>query len=239
MKIDDDSYFIPSNLRKYVREKGWSPDEAHYFGHIVWPTQDTTIISGVCSAFSRKSIIKMTERYKSMRSEYGDRKNFKSHGQCVDRDGATEERVTARCLRDVGILAEETIDDQNREFVLPLGIPFTVTYKRKPTSTSWYWRFKPHTRGDEDKCCSPHAWGIHGYKSSMRMRRMTDLLYNFKLKRVEDLLKQQTPGSEEWWHMWYILRLREGLRQDMFFNLWRPKPAEVMEQNGDPNVQIG
>eukprot|EP00511_Aplanochytrium_stocchinoi_P012434 CAMPEP_0204877442 /NCGR_PEP_ID=MMETSP1348-20121228/48193_1 /ASSEMBLY_ACC=CAM_ASM_000700 /TAXON_ID=215587 /ORGANISM="Aplanochytrium stocchinoi, Strain GSBS06" /LENGTH=123 /DNA_ID=CAMNT_0052034303 /DNA_START=271 /DNA_END=642 /DNA_ORIENTATION=+ len=113
-----------------------------------------------------------------MDHEYGDRKNFpNSHGICVDRDGATEEKVTSKCLKDVGVLPEETVDNMQQEYVVPLGIPFSLTYKRKPTSSSWFWRLKPQSRGDMENCCSSKAWGIHGYKSSFRMARMENYLY--------------------------------------------------------------
>lgn len=82
----------------------------------------------------------------------------KSVEVCADSDTGTEEKVTALCLRDVGIDPEETVDSKGREYVVPLGIPFSLTYRRKPTSTSWFWHLKPESRGDMENCCSPYAW---------------------------------------------------------------------------------
>ena len=45
-KIDDDSYFIVDNLRKFVVEKGWRPSEHRYFG-----TSSTTAILRVLRSF--------------------------------------------------------------------------------------------------------------------------------------------------------------------------------------------
>jgi hypothetical protein len=33
VKVDDDCFFFPENLRWYVQARGWSPLDAHYFGH--------------------------------------------------------------------------------------------------------------------------------------------------------------------------------------------------------------
>ena len=45
------------------------------------------------------------------------------------------------CLKEMGVSAESTLtsDGKESERVISLGIPFMLTYVRKPTSTSWYW----------------------------------------------------------------------------------------------------
>jgi len=188
LKIDDDTYFIPSNIRRFTRERQWSPDDPHYFGHLFYITKEPfQLISGVCTAFSRESINRLGPRLNFMEHEYGDRVNFpQSHGICVDRDGATEERVTSKCLAEVGVVAENALEDNTREYVVPLGIPFSLTYFRKPDTTSWYWAGKPTTRGDMKDCCSVKAWGIHGYKGSSRLAQMEILMTDVTTKALAD-----------------------------------------------------
>lgn len=63
VKIDDDSFFIPSNLRRFIREKGWSPLESHFFGHKVWHDEQKAYISGVCTSYSREAVRVMSFKY--------------------------------------------------------------------------------------------------------------------------------------------------------------------------------
>jgi len=220
LKIDDDTYFIPSNLRKWVRDHSWDPDEPHYFGHTVFIERAPyKLISGVCTAFSRESIRRLGPKYLSMKHEYGPRSNFpNSHGTCVDRDGATEERVTSKCLEEVGVLAEETLEDNQKEAVVPLGIPFTLTYFRKRNSTSWYWASKPWSRGDRIDCCSQkYGWGIHGYKGhGTRLLEMEELMSVAPESRLIAEMRSAREGSDRWALRNYILGLREGIRTDPF-----------------------
>lgn len=220
LKIDDDTYFIPSQLRKWVRDKNWDADEPHYFGHLVFIEKEPfKLISGVCTAFSRESIRRLGPRYKSMEHEYGPRSNFPhSHGKCVDRDGATEERVTSKCLAEVGVYAEETLENNKSEAVLPLGIPFTLTYFRKKNSTSWYWAHKPWTRGDMFDCCSQkYGWGIHGYKGrGTRLREMEQMMSGLSESQLIHQRDKNKVMSDGWAHYEYVLKLRENIKSDPY-----------------------
>jgi len=227
LKIDDDTYFIPSNLRKFVRSRNWSPEDPHYFGHLLNVNKPPfTIISGVCTAFSRESIRRLGPRLEQMEHEYGPRQNFpNSHGKCIDRDGATEELVTSKCLQEVGVYAEETLDGV-QEMVLPLGIPASLVYKRKTTSKSWYWTKKPEDRGDEMNCCSMnYTWGIHGYKGhGTRLREMERLMITSPDSEIEALKIHHTPGSSTYNNAEFILGLRKGISEDPFrYPQWERK----------------
>lgn len=197
-KIDDDSFFLPANLRRFVAfESGrWSPDDPHWFGHRFARPDGETIVSGVSSAFSRETVRRMAEVFRRMPHEYGDRNNFKS-GRCVDRDGATEERTTALCLNSIGIRAELGCDAKRRERVLPLGLPFTVTYPRKSNTTGWYWNHKPPDTPDLERCCAPDLWGTHGYKVDGRMRAFHWRLFveDFGLARERLGLPRAAPST--------------------------------------------
>lgn len=222
MKVDDDTYLLPSNVRRFVRGRGWSAQDPHYFGFLVnVEVQPWRLISGVASAFSRTSIDRLGARLLSMKHEYGPRDRFPhSHGLCVDRDGATEERVTSRCLSEVGVFAEASLEDETREHVLPLGLPFTLTYKRRPTTTSWFWDNKPYSRGDAIDCCSNSAWGIHGYKSSKRMAEMETMM-TVPMRELDENLERRKLKEDDnveggYLHWLYIRRLRQAIYDDPF-----------------------
>jgi hypothetical protein len=132
-----------------------------------------------------------------MPHEYGPRKNFKS-GQCVDREGATEERTTAVCLKQLGIKAELGCDSSRRERVIPLGLPFTLTYLRKSNTTGWYWHNKPKTTPDLERCCAPDAWGTHGYKVDIRMRNFHQRLNVEDFNEARKRMGLTSPLPELW-----------------------------------------
>lgn len=137
LKVDDDTYLIPENLVKWIQFTGWKPTEPHYFGHKLF-SGDTrpNFISGVCTVLSRAAVEKLGTRLKTIKVEYGPRSNFpNSHGQCIERDGATEELVISKCLSEVGVFAKEATEGGTKEIVLPLGLPFSLIYKRKLNST--------------------------------------------------------------------------------------------------------
>lgn len=125
LKIDDDTFFIPQNLKKLIQKNKLHYNKALYFGHQAFTESSGNhvyfeFVSGVCSVFSRHSLLMMTNRYAEMVHEYGSRENFpNSHGICVDRDGATEERVTAKCLLDVGVEAGLAAEIITNRYIIP------------------------------------------------------------------------------------------------------------------------
>ena len=59
VKVDYDTYLFPDNVKKYVEEKHWSPDDHHYFGHKLRHTERRKlppIIAGSASFFSRATV---------------------------------------------------------------------------------------------------------------------------------------------------------------------------------------
>jgi hypothetical protein len=163
-----------------------------------------------------------------MEHEYGARVNFpNSHGKCVDRDGATEERVTSKCLAEVGIRAEAALEDGRSEAVLPLGLPFTATYKRKLNSTSWYWYQKPLTRGDAWDCCSKtYTWGIHGYKGNGdRVLEFHEMMFRWSSAQLMQLRDKYPVMSDPWAYPQFLLQLRASIAADPHAYPAAPIPA--------------
>ena len=58
VKIDSDSFLFPENLKHYVTEKGWTPEEHHYFGLILRHRINigVTMIAGASVFFSRGTL---------------------------------------------------------------------------------------------------------------------------------------------------------------------------------------
>ena len=58
VKIDADSFLFPENAKRYIRAKGWSPDDHHYFGHVLRHEQihGNPIVAGAGVFFSRATV---------------------------------------------------------------------------------------------------------------------------------------------------------------------------------------
>ena len=185
-KVDDDTFFFVPTMREVILEKGFKPEEHHYFGQRVYPIgPDRPIIAGALVGFSRATLKRVVVEYKQMPREYGDRRNFK-HGRCVDRDGATEEVTTSICVRQVGVqpepLYDETIVPRRPHMLLWMPRDM-LTFSRRDNSSSWFYKHAPRDVGTLENCCSYRPVGFHF------MRRDEDLL------RVYDLIID--PGNKQ------------------------------------------
>jgi len=80
-KIDCDTYVIMKNVKKYLVNKGFDPDDPHYIGHKLYH-QSIPLISGPFTLFSRGAMSRVGPVLKSMPHEMGSRKKFR-HGRCV------------------------------------------------------------------------------------------------------------------------------------------------------------
>jgi hypothetical protein len=195
-KIDDDTFAFPDNARRHILEHGWkvraapalpSPHprallplsqagDKHYFGHVVYTLGPTKpMVAGTMAGISRGTLEVLAEHYKKMEHEYGDRAQFK-HGRCVDRDGATEEVTTSRCLRDLDIFPTPLLDGASSPgLVLPqvmIWQPKDLLIKKRRTPESWYFVHQPANFGQEAACCSPMPVAIHFQRQPDDMRRL-------------------------------------------------------------------
>jgi len=168
-KIDTDSYVFVNHFKEYIDEQGMRSDDAHYFGHKLY-YQTPHYISGVATFYSREAIRRLAPQLAAMPREYGAREDFQ-HGRCVDRDGATEERTSSLCLREVGIYAEDTVTDEGQERILLWRPQAHLEKKRLNTSKGWYWRNKPSIKTDKE-CCSDKPIAFHPYKSPKELRKL-------------------------------------------------------------------
>ena len=149
-----------------------------------------TLIAGALAIWSKETLIRIAPKYESMRHEYGTRSKFE-HNNCVDRDGATEERTTSRCLRQLNISAEDTWDYYGREKVLIWAVSDNLVKKRFANSTGWYYKYKPLHVGTEENCCSETPIAFHNYKRASNIKRINDLLYSLSNTEVADSFEDQ------------------------------------------------
>ena len=124
VKIDADSYIFPNNLKRYVTEKKWSPEEQHYFGHILRHRIHDAfpMIAGSAVFFSRatlKSAVSIYRKFDSdSNSDDGEGVMQGWAAACQDAHTDQEETITAYCLKQhAGVDAEAALDDEGQELV--------------------------------------------------------------------------------------------------------------------------
>jgi hypothetical protein len=176
LKVDDDNYFFPDNVKAFVQERGWSPWDAKYFGHKVYH-RSIPIIAGALEGFSRSTLGQISQVYKTMPK--GGKTD--ERGRCEDRKGATEELSTAICLKTLGIVAEDTQDSLGEEGVM-LFQPQAHWYdmKRPPLghhTEGWFWAKKPVGAGDLETCCSRRPLAFHGFKGAGDFKMLEEFFY--------------------------------------------------------------
>eukprot|EP00040_Diaphanoeca_grandis_P012896 m.65229 g.65229 ORF g.65229 m.65229 type:complete len:445 (-) comp23534_c0_seq1:43-1377(-) len=179
LKVDDDNYFFPQNVRKFIEKKQWSPVDAHYFGHKLYHRQ-VPIIAGAMVGFSRGTVAQMGHIYRAM--PMGGVTD--ERGRCEDRMGATEELSTAICLHQNGVAAENTRDINGREPIMIFWPDAHLRRMERPARGSseegWFWKNKPDEVGDLDDCCSRFPFALHGIKSAGNLQGIEDWIYNGK-----------------------------------------------------------
>jgi len=124
VKIDADSYIFPNNLKRYVTEKKWSPDEQHYFGHTLRHRIHDAfpMIAGSAVFFSRATLKSAAAIYRKFDSESnsddeeGVMKGWAAF--CKDAHTDQEETITSYCLKQhAGVDAEAALDDEGQELI--------------------------------------------------------------------------------------------------------------------------
>ena len=74
-----------------------------------------SLVVGACVCWSRKTLVGIADVYRRMTK----RSTRDERGKCEDRSGASEEVSTSLCLKEgLGIVGEEAVDDERREFFM-------------------------------------------------------------------------------------------------------------------------
>lgn len=127
VKIDADSYLFPDNVKHYIRTKGWSPDDHHYFGHVLRHEQvyNNPIVAGAGVFFSRATVKSSAEIFRTFDAMEN------NHARCKDEHTDREEVLTANCLKEhFGVDAHEALDDQGQELITVAEIEDALLWNR-------------------------------------------------------------------------------------------------------------
>lgn len=183
VKVDDDCFIFPENIRWYVSARGWKPIDAHYFGHKLYHRSSRgvpyTLIAGATVVWSRAALEIAASSYRQM-------PKYEHHGPergyCEDRPQASEEVSTARCLLGAGVTAESARDELNREMVLlfhPGALMFDMARPpRGHRDEGWYWKNKPETTTTLHECCSTRPISLHAMKGVNNLLMLDRFFYN-------------------------------------------------------------
>lgn len=165
LKIDDDSYLGYHNMKGFLQY--YNPDEPHYLGHVLlhrWKNDNIAFNSGTCYALSRNAIQKLGSVLVNMGEGKGRCRTGSGFGRyciCTDRSGDEEDPTMSICLRQVGVYAGNTLDIYYRTRFHPFQ---PQDHKKIKRESSWFWRFQPPERPDEENCCNAHPVSFHNYK---------------------------------------------------------------------------
>jgi hypothetical protein len=185
-KIDYDTFFFPENLQYFVQDyKQWNAkDEHHYFGHVLYHRGSTGFVAGPCACWSHKTLMGIADVYREMPKGF----MGPERGQCEDRNGATEEISTNLCLKEgLGVVAEETIDDKHRDFVLVDPYHNHLEWNRTKQGEWWFWKGKEPERGQMEECCSDRPIATHKYKHHSQPGHLENQFYGSNGKENKDL----------------------------------------------------
>jgi len=156
VKADLDTFVAVENMRAFLSYV--DPGKPYYFGHTLfheWKRYNLVFNSGTCYILSREALRRLNIRLRSL----GKRQKVY---ECGDGPGAGEDPHTSSCLRDMGVLATDSLDSKGRQRFLTFRPKDHLFAMRG--EDSWYWRYKDKTK-DLLECCSTYPISFHNFKS--------------------------------------------------------------------------
>lgn len=127
MKLDDDTYLIPENLRYFLHDK--PPSDPVYFGCKFKPLVRQGYMSGGAGyVLSKEALRRFVE----------DGLNRKH--RCREDGGGSEDVEMGRCLAEVGVKAGDSRDELGRERFHPFVPEHHLIPGLLPKSM-WYWSY--------------------------------------------------------------------------------------------------
>ena len=191
LKTDDDSFFIPENLRRFVAQSKLDPDAAYYLGHTVF-SADIPANLGAGYVLSREALRRVAPNLPSSRAYAG------RESGCTATGTWAEDNKLARCLHEIGIKPYDTRDATGRERFMPFTPVAMLHTVRKQNSSGWFWRRKPRNTQSGLNCCAQYPILWHGLKGPHGTRELRALYHLTYVSRVhspgEDSLRSRTPG---------------------------------------------
>jgi len=162
LKVDDDTYLFVEHLRGFTQY--YNPNIPRYMGHTImyrWKTANIVFNSGSAYVLSREALTRVAVKFNTMPTRRpGDVRDL-----CHDEDGSGDDTAIAVCLKEIGIMPDNTLDEygRNRFFTFQLHHHYT---QKRDVESSWFWKYKPKITGTEENCCVPEQEIIaaHQYK---------------------------------------------------------------------------
>lgn len=175
-KIDHDTYFFPENVKHLVVSRNYSHEDVHYIGQKLYH-RNILFNAGAAVTMSREALRLVSERYANMGTE-----ESWERGLCIDHAGATEELSTAWCLSEVGVLAEDALDEENKDTIMTFypSAHLNMIRDPDPKNQGWWWEHKPDWVRDGKECCSSLPIGIHNVKSVRDFYQFEEIFYGDK-----------------------------------------------------------
>ncbi len=188
VKVDADTYLFPENLGRYVKSRNWSYNEHHYFGHVLYhrvEDRGVPIVAGSAVFWSRATLLAAADSFQRMPMEHG---NEEEDGTCRDAFTATEEVVTAVCLKEhSNIIAEPAVDSQGRDEITLFEVDEIIVYNRTDQGEWWFWEGKKHIPcHDDGDCLGDLPLAFHGYKDSKFLLHLENEFYGSVMKGEKD-----------------------------------------------------
>ena len=167
VKVDADTYLFPDNLPRYVVSKGWDYNDQHYFGHVLNHRRSdrrVSIVAGAAVFFSRATLLKAAETFKTMSMARGD---MEEDGTCRDSYTGTEEVATAVCIKNF-VKAEPAVDDEGREQVSLYEVDLILEYNRTEQGEWWFWQGKKRVpcHDNPNDCLGRYPLAFHHLKNA-------------------------------------------------------------------------
>jgi hypothetical protein len=168
VKTDTDAFLMVENLRGFVRHL--DADAPHYVGHTMmqrWGSENVKFNVGAGYIISRASLRLLGTLFKGLHRTTTD--ELTGARLCVDRAGAGEDPTMGICMRDLGLLPENSLDLFGRQRFLPFKVVDHLNTFR--TKEDWFWAHKTRDVGIGRQCCSSFPIMFHNYKEQVRAVR--------------------------------------------------------------------
>ena len=160
IKTDTDAFVMVENLRAYLRH--FDAETKHYMGHTMlqrWGTENVKFNIGAGYVLSRASVRALGATFDNIPLNVD---QIVGKMSCVDREGAGEDPTMSICLRDIGVLADNTQDSRGRHRFHPFRVVDHLNTPR--VFEDWYWGSKTRDTGIERTCCAAFPIMFHNYK---------------------------------------------------------------------------
>lgn len=184
VKVDDDSFLFPNNLREFT--KFYNPRIPRYFGHTLyneWKSNNIVFNGGAAYVLSREALLRVSHRMRPLSETQA---NVFGDSQCNHQTGSGDDIWIAACLRDLGIVADNTLDQEGRMRFFAFRRWHHEAHERLPRDEdSWYWKYKPAITATGANCCVPpsEVINMHGYKGNEDDDQAFQILHDSAITR--------------------------------------------------------